>query len=458
MAIDSPPAGQSRAGRVPGACGAGAAGHRPQPPHLRPHPRPAPGDGRGAAPRRGGTARARNRCPSPPPTGITTGRSTSATSRIIGLATGKPVYVISILENFSRALLASVLSPRQDLTAYLIVLRAAIEAHGAPEGLVSDGGGIFKAKQAQAIYRALGIAKHQIDSGPALAELHRNAFQRHAPHGRLPLRPGHDLGRAAGRARALLHRLQPRSRTPPTASGPKGRRSPAAVLGWVQGAWCDPADLDRLFRLRATRVLNAGGCGALPALAAVWGTGSCRGARGRLGGGRHADDRVRDRSPGAVPGGARGRRAPHPRGRPSPGSSSTGHASPQPFLAPLADVVWHPAQRWLPTARGAGGAGRGGSARRRLRPSGGSPACRAARAVIACDGDAPAGAGNADGAVAYRSGARRDRAADRPRRRLSDVVGRAWRAHRRGRRALDRGGGEASQYQGYRRHRARRRF
>jgi hypothetical protein len=38
-----------------------------------------------------------------------------------------------------------------------------------------------------------------------------------------------------------------------------GRHSPAAVLGWVQGAWCDPADLDRLFRLRATRVLNAGG-------------------------------------------------------------------------------------------------------------------------------------------------------------------------------------------------------
>ena len=95
---------------------------------------------------------------------------------------------------------------------------------------------------------------------------------------------------------------------------------------------------------------------------------------------------------------------------------------------------------------------------RRLRPSGGPPACRAARAVVACDRDAPAGAGNADGAVPYRSGARRYRAADRPRRRLSDVVGRAWRAHRRGRRALDRGGREASQRQGHRRHRARRRF
>ena len=95
---------------------------------------------------------------------------------------------------------------------------------------------------------------------------------------------------------------------------------------------------------------------------------------------------------------------------------------------------------------------------RRLRPSGGSPACRAARAVVACDRDAPAGAGNVDGAVAYRSGARRHRAADRPRRRLSDVVGRAWRAHRRGRRALDRGGCEASQRQRHRRHRARRRL
>jgi hypothetical protein len=46
------------------------------------------------------------------------------------LGTGKPVYVISILENFRRALLASVVSPRQDLTAYLIVLRAAVWVHG----------------------------------------------------------------------------------------------------------------------------------------------------------------------------------------------------------------------------------------------------------------------------------------------------------------------------------------
>jgi hypothetical protein len=31
------------------------------------------------------------------------------------------------------------------------------------------------------------------------------------------------------------------------------------VLGWARGAWCDAADLDRLFRLRATRRLDRGG-------------------------------------------------------------------------------------------------------------------------------------------------------------------------------------------------------
>jgi transposase InsO family protein len=81
------------------------------------------------------------------------------------LGTGKPGYVIAILEHFSRALLASAIAPRQDLTAFLIVLRAAVEAHGVPEVLVSDGGGIFKAKQARAISAALGIEKREIAQG-----------------------------------------------------------------------------------------------------------------------------------------------------------------------------------------------------------------------------------------------------------------------------------------------------
>ena len=46
------------------------------------------------------------------------------------------VYCVSILDNYSRAILASAVSRRQDLTAYLMVLYAAIRQHGAPEALV----------------------------------------------------------------------------------------------------------------------------------------------------------------------------------------------------------------------------------------------------------------------------------------------------------------------------------
>jgi len=75
---------------------------------------------------------------------------------------GGNIYVISILDNYSRAILASGLSRTQALTAYLLVLYAAIRQHGAPEALVSDGGSVFKAKQALRIYEALGIRKEQI--------------------------------------------------------------------------------------------------------------------------------------------------------------------------------------------------------------------------------------------------------------------------------------------------------
>jgi putative transposase len=55
------------------------------------------------------------------------------------LPEGGKVYSISVLENHSRALLASAVSTSQDLTAYLSVLYTAVERYGAPEVLVSDG-------------------------------------------------------------------------------------------------------------------------------------------------------------------------------------------------------------------------------------------------------------------------------------------------------------------------------
>jgi hypothetical protein len=39
-----------------------------------------------------------------------------------------------------------------------------------------------------------------------------------------------------------------------------GRRSSAAVLTWITGRVCDPAELALLFRLRKSRVIQETGC------------------------------------------------------------------------------------------------------------------------------------------------------------------------------------------------------
>ncbi len=75
------------------------------------------------------------------------------------------VYAISILENYSRLILASAVSTTQDTTAFLRVPYSAVGRYGSPEGLLTDGGGIFKANQAKAVYRALGVEKEQIERG-----------------------------------------------------------------------------------------------------------------------------------------------------------------------------------------------------------------------------------------------------------------------------------------------------
>jgi putative transposase len=77
----------------------------------------------------------------------------------------KPVYVISIFENFRRAVLASAISPTQNGWDFLSVLAEAICHYGAPEALVTDGGGQFYSAQALQLYDMLGIRKERIEPG-----------------------------------------------------------------------------------------------------------------------------------------------------------------------------------------------------------------------------------------------------------------------------------------------------
>lgn len=259
------------------------------------------------------------------------------------LPTNKPAYIIGVLDNYSRALVASLLTPRQDLTAYLIVLREAMLCHGVPEGIVSDGGGIFRAKDVQLIYAALGIEKRQIDSAQAWQNYIETAFN--------VQRRMADYHFAQATSWAELEAVHARhfhdyNHQPHFAHQhrPPGRRSPARVLGFVHGGWCDAVELNRLFRLRAQRRLDASGFvrfrhwriygerGLAGHEAAVWVIGDQLAIE-------HATTTLAAYEVTYAPGGHQLRDVTNPR------YFETGYRSPQPFLAPLDEVVWQPAWR-----------------------------------------------------------------------------------------------------------------
>jgi len=68
-------------------------------------------------------------------------------------------------ENPSRVFLARAIIRSQATSTFLSVLCEAVERYGSLEILVTDGGSVFRANRAQAIYGALSICKEEIDSG-----------------------------------------------------------------------------------------------------------------------------------------------------------------------------------------------------------------------------------------------------------------------------------------------------
>lgn len=172
---------------------------------------------------------------------------------------GGMIYVISILENYSRAILASALSRTQDLAAFLIVFYAAIRAFGSPEALVSDGGAVFKANDALRIYAALGIQKEQIEKRQAwqsYIETHFNVQRRMADWHFAKaitweeLVASHDRWVSDYSAQEhWAHRKRD-----------DHRRSPQEVLEWVTGKSWPLEELQQIFRVARgeRRVIAAG--------------------------------------------------------------------------------------------------------------------------------------------------------------------------------------------------------
>lgn len=171
----------------------------------------------------------------------------------------EPVYLISILENYSRAILASKISPTQNQWDYLEVLFAALSTAGAPKSIVSDGGAIFSCNQAMDVYAALGIKKERIEKRQAwqnFIESHFNIVRRMADA---------KFAKASSWEEILaIHRTWMRDynvqRHWAHEKREDGCHSPAEVLGWHKGTMYPAGILDRiLFATRYTRYLDQQG-------------------------------------------------------------------------------------------------------------------------------------------------------------------------------------------------------
>ena len=169
---------------------------------------------------------------------------------------GGKAYAMTIIDNYSRAILASAVTRKQDLPAFLSVFYRAVERHGAPKTLVTDSGSIFLANRAKAVYGKLGISKVEIEKGRPWQNFSETTFgiqQRMADWYFQKAKSWAELVEAHNRfvsdynAQSHFAHL----------SREDGRRSPVEVLSWVTGIRFHPNDLERaFFSERRTRVLD----------------------------------------------------------------------------------------------------------------------------------------------------------------------------------------------------------
>ncbi|HYQ60478.1 MAG TPA: DDE-type integrase/transposase/recombinase [Desulfatiglandales bacterium] len=169
------------------------------------------------------------------------------------------VYCISILENFSRACLASAIALRQDTEAFFAVFYKAVRAYGVPEVLVSDNGRVFTSHATKSLCAQLGIEKKEIKKGKPYQnyiETFFNVQRRVSDWSFEKAQTYEDLLAAHEKwmrdynfQKHLAHEKRD-----------DGCHSPAAVLGWVKGMQPEPDLIYRAFEaICETRTETAAG-------------------------------------------------------------------------------------------------------------------------------------------------------------------------------------------------------
>lgn len=166
------------------------------------------------------------------------------------------VYSITIMDNYSRAILWGDITTRQDLPSFLSVLYRAVEHYGSPEALVTDSGSVFLANRAKDIYAALNVEKHEIEKGKPYQNYSEAQF------GVQKRMADHHFGEAASWQELVAvhdrwiedYNLQ---RHFAHEQREDGRRSPVEVLSFLTGIRYHPEDLQRaFFSTRYVRVLD----------------------------------------------------------------------------------------------------------------------------------------------------------------------------------------------------------
>jgi transposase InsO family protein len=176
---------------------------------------------------------------------------------------GSKAYSVTVMDNYSRAILASAVSRRQDLSAFLSVFYRAAKRYGAPKTLLTDSGSIFLANRAKAVYAKLGVNKEEIEKGRPWQNFSETTF---GIQGRMA---DWHFGKAESWAELVtahdrfVSDYNTQSHFAHQRRG-DGRRTPAEVLSLVSGMRFHPKDLKRaFFSERHTRVLDGLGYATL---------------------------------------------------------------------------------------------------------------------------------------------------------------------------------------------------
>jgi len=169
------------------------------------------------------------------------------------------VYCISILENFSRAILASAISLRQDNEAFFAVLYAAIRKHGIPEILISDNGSVFISHATRRVCEQLGIEKKEIKKGRPYQNYIEAAFGVQRRMADWSFEKAHTWEDLLAAHDKWMRDYNFQKHTAHEQRN-DGCHSPAEVLGWIKGMQPEPELVHRVFEaICETRQLNKAG-------------------------------------------------------------------------------------------------------------------------------------------------------------------------------------------------------